>query len=38
MKMTENRQIAYLALGLFLVWLLVALLDTAAWWFRGWVG
>jgi hypothetical protein len=35
MKLSETRQIAYLALGLFVVWLLVALLDTAALWVRG---
>lgn len=35
MKLSESRQIAYLALGLFVVWLVVAMLDTAALWLRG---
>ncbi|GIW33753.1 MAG: hypothetical protein KatS3mg072_1086 [Meiothermus sp.] len=35
MKMPLRREMALTAAGLFLVWLLVALLDTAALWLRG---
>lgn len=35
MKMPLSREVAYTAAGLFIVWLLVVLLDTAAMWVRG---
>lgn len=34
-KMPLSREVAYAAVGLFLVWLLVLGLDTAALWLRG---
>lgn len=35
MKMPLSREVAYAAVGLFIAWLLVVLLDTAAMWARG---
>ncbi len=35
MKMPLTREIALAAAGLFLVWLLVVLIDSAALWLRG---
>jgi len=34
-KMPLSREVAYTAAGLFIAWLLVFLLDTAALWGRG---
>lgn len=35
MKIPLSREVAYTAVGLFVAWLLVVLLDTAALWARG---